>query len=78
MMPVQTSGTQGSVVAFASKKSQRGSTMMTDDAGRTSPSSYSPAHWRNIGEVTAVASAISTMSLKSLALPRGLEPVFSP
>ena len=34
MMPVQTSGTQGSVVAFASKKSQRGSTMMTDDAGQ--------------------------------------------
>ena len=34
MMPVQTSETQGSVVAFAPKKSQQGSTMMTDDAGQ--------------------------------------------
>ena len=34
MMPVQTSETQGSVVAFAPKKSQQGSTMTTDDAGQ--------------------------------------------
>ena len=33
-MPVQTSETQGSVVAFAPKKSQQGSTMTTDDAGQ--------------------------------------------
>jgi hypothetical protein len=61
MMRAQTSETRASVVAFAPKKGPPDSTMMTDDAGRTSPSSYSPAHWRNIGEVTTDASAIPTM-----------------
>ena len=34
MMPVQTSETRASVVAFAPKKGPQGSTMMTDDAGQ--------------------------------------------
>ena len=34
--------------------------------------------WRKVGEASRLDFAISTKPLKSLALPRGIEPLFQP